>query len=155
MKTISHDETRENRARGKTMKAELTRTQWTYREEHHLDYRQRSSVMHGADQPMHAVALETAWKEQNNQGAAAHPADNLRRRKELACTNWSLGSHQDMVDWKQALSTETTSQFMNHLSPESLAHMQEFHKKGKVAQTKLLMTMWEYGNEPDFFVKGL
>ena len=150
MKTISHDETRADRARGKTMKAELTRTQWTYGEEDHLDERQRSSVMRGNDQTMQAIAAETASKEQNKQGAAAQRAENLRRRKVLAGTNWSLGSDKDMVDWKQALSTETQTQFMNHLTPEGVADMQEFRKKGKVAKAKLQKTMWEYGNDPDF-----
>ena len=148
LKTVSADEKKEERMRGKIMKANLTKTQWEYGKNDDLDGRQRSTIMSANDQIMEAIRLDNASP--GKMGPAAQRAENLRRRKKLAGTYWSLGSEDDMKEWNKSLSTETKKAFQNHMTAEGLKDLETSRINGKEAKKRLQTTTLKLGDDPRF-----
>mmetsp|Transcript_18570 Transcript_18570/g.43245 ORF Transcript_18570/g.43245 Transcript_18570/m.43245 type:complete len:442 (-) Transcript_18570:56-1381(-) len=149
LKTVSAEEKKEERLRGKVMKANLTKTQWQYGKEDDLDGRQRSTIMSANDEIMEAIRIDNASP--GKMGPAAQRAENLRRRKKLAGTYWSLGTTEDMAEWNNSLSTETKKAYQNHMTVEGLRELEKSIKNGKEAKKRLQTTTIKLGDDPNFY----
>lgn len=149
MKTVSAEDTKVERMRGKVMKANLTKTQWQYGKDDDPDGRQRSTMTSANDQIMEAIRIDNASP--GKMGPAAQRAENLRRRKKLAGTYWSFGTEEDMKDWDKSLSTETKKAYQNHMTAEGLADLEKSIKNGKEAKKRLQTTTIKLGDDPKFF----
>jgi len=149
LKTVSAEEKKEERLRGKVMKANLTKTQWQYGKEDDLDGRQRSTIMSANDEIMEAIRIDNASP--GKMGPAAQRAENLRRRKKLAGTYWSLGTKEDMAEWNKSLSTETKKAYQNHMTVEGMRDLEKSIKNGKEAKKRLQTTTIKLGDDPNFY----
>lgn len=148
LKTVSAEDKKEERLRGKIMKANLTKTQWEYGKNDDLDGRQRSTIMSANDQIMEAIRLDNASP--GKMGPAAQRAENLRRRKKLAGTYWSLGTEEDMQEWNKSLSTETKKAFQNHMTVEGMRDLEQGIMNGKAAKKRGQTTTLRLGDDPKF-----
>ena len=83
-------------------------------------------------------------------GPAAQRAENLRRRKKLAGTYWSLGTKEDMEAWNKSLSTETKKAYQNHMTAEGIMDLEKSKKNGKEAKKRLQTTTLRLGDDPRF-----
>ena len=102
----------------------------------------------GNDEVSAAVDLDN--KSPTKLGPSAQRAENLRRRKALAGTSWSLGSKADMQMWGESLTTDYQNQFKNHMTQEGLDILETSRINGKESKKRLQKTTLELGRDPDY-----